>query len=304
MQTKWHHQKKSLNPRLIWAIIGFIIFFSCLSFIQVKENLFDNPVPVTTFSETTNLEHSSPSPTSATTTAVLAETKKSTPSAQPLSTTSPLKQSKKIYSIALIGDSMVDTMGENTDYLQKSLSTRYPTTEFKLYNYGIGGENVEQGLNRVNKPFNYKTRNYPPLPELKPDILIIGSFSYNPFPQHDVARHNRLLQSLINQGRGITPKIYLLAEIAPLKDGFGEGPGGVNWPKDKAAEHSLHITEQLDDTVKLAKTENIPLINTYQTSKVNGNYGNKAYVNSHDGIHPSPEGHIFMADIIANFLKF
>ena len=199
---------------------------------------------------------------------------------------------------------MVDTMGENTDYLQKSLTNKYPQTEFKLYNYGIGGQNVEQGLGRFNLPFNFKTRNYPPLSELDPDFLIVGSFSYNPFPQHDVAKHNRLLQSMINQARGTSAKVYLLAEIAPLKVGFGNGPGGVNWPEDKSTLQATHIIEQLNDTVNLAKTENVPLINVYQASKINGNYGNKIYVNSNDGIHPSVEGHILMADIIANTLNF
>jgi lysophospholipase L1-like esterase len=199
---------------------------------------------------------------------------------------------------------MVETMGENTDYLQKSLASRYPSTQFKLYNYGIGGQNVEQGLSRFPSPFNYKTRNYPPLSEIHPDILIVGSFSYNPFAEHDRTKHSRLLREMVNQARGVSGRVYLLAEIAPLKDGFGQGVGGINWPEDKATTQAVHIIEQLDDSVTVAKTENVPLINAYQSSKVNGNYGNKIYVATHDGIHPSIEGHVFMANLIASLLSF
>jgi len=76
---------------------------------------------------------------------------------------------------------MIDTMGENLDYMQKSLGAKYPGTTFKLYNYGIGSQNIEQGLARLNSSFSYQTRNYPPLSKISADVLILGSFAYNPF---------------------------------------------------------------------------------------------------------------------------
>lgn len=279
-----------------------ILAFGLFSYFHKTSQLMTQPQPLMVKTLTPKASAVSLSTTTASAAAVLgAEVKTIAKDVGPKpSSTLP----KQLYTIALIGDSLIDTMGENTDYLQTSLSQKYPGTEFKLYNYGIGGQNIEQGLDRFNQPFNYKTRNYPPLPELKPDILIIGSFSYNPFPQHDVAKHDRLLQSMINQGRQIPSQVYVLAEIAPLKNNFGVGPGGVNWPADRAKEQADHIIEQLQGTVKMAQMENVHLINVFEASKVDGNYGNPKFVSSNDGIHPSADGQVFTADIIAKSLKF
>ena len=43
-------------------------------------------------------------------------------------TPSPIVLRKSLYTIAIFGDSMVDTMGENLEYLQKILSHKYPNT--------------------------------------------------------------------------------------------------------------------------------------------------------------------------------
>ena len=94
---------------------------------------------------------------------------------------------------------MVDTMGENMEYLGESLQTVYPQTKFNLYNYGIGGQNVKQGLDRFNQPFSYQTRNYPPIIGINADIIIVASFAYNPFSPHNRDQHWLTLTELVNQ---------------------------------------------------------------------------------------------------------
>ncbi len=220
------------------------------------------------------------------------------PTASPSPTIRPLQ--KKAYTIAIIGDSMVDTMGENLEYLQKNLQGRYPATTFHYYNYGIGGQNVTQGLSRFDSPFSYKTRNYPPISQISSDILIVASFAYNPFAPHDRNRHWSELSSLVSKAKVAAKQVYLLAEIAPLKKGFGKGPHGVNWPEDQAYTHALHIIEQLENAQNLARELQVPLIDAFTLSKVNGNFGNPAYVSSNDGIHPSVAGEVFMANVISS----
>lgn len=219
-------------------------------------------------------------------------------------TPSPVVLSKSSYSIAIFGDSMVDTMGENLEYLQKILSSKYPNTAFKLYNYGIGGQNIEQGLARFESSFTNRERNFPPIPALNPDILIIGSFAYNPFSTHDRNKHYLLLRELLAKAKQMPSDIYLLAEIAPLKNGFGVGKNGVNMPADVAYEQALHIIEQLDDAENLSAAENTPLINAYYVSKIDGKFGDPYYVNGDDGIHPSVAGHALTAQLIAVKIRF
>ncbi|OGH42275.1 MAG: hypothetical protein A3H79_01720 [Candidatus Levybacteria bacterium RIFCSPLOWO2_02_FULL_36_8b] len=219
-------------------------------------------------------------------------------------TPSPVLLKKSTYSIAIFGDSMIDTMGENLEYLQKTLASKYPNTSFKLYNYGIGGQNIEQGLARFESSFVNRERNYPPIPALNPDILIIGSFAYNPFSTHDRNRHYALLRDLLARAKTLSSKIYLLAEIAPLRTGFGAGKNGVNMSEDTAYQHALNIIEQLDDVINLSAQENVPIINAYYASGIEGKFGDPYYVNQDDGIHPSFAGHVFTAEIIAAKVKF
>lgn len=226
-----------------------------------------------------------------------------TPTLTPTLIPTPIILKKSSYSIAIFGDSMVDTMGENLEYLQETLASKYPKTRFDLYNYGIGGQNVEQGVGRFESSFANRERQYPPLPQLSPDVLIIGSFAYNPFPTHDRNRHYSLLKELIAKAKTLSSKVYLLAEIAPLGVGFGKGKNGVNMPENVAFEHASHIVEQLDDVINLSKEQNISVINVYYESRYDGSFGDPYFVNKDDGIHPSIAGHYFTAESIVEKIK-
>lgn len=205
---------------------------------------------------------------------------------------------KSSYTIAIFGDSMEDTMGDNLEYLSQSLKNKYPQTSFHFYNYGIGAENVEAGIARLSQELHYQSRNYPSLTSLKPDILIIGSFAYNPFAPYDRDRHWLKLSELVQNAKNISAKVYILAEIAPLRSNFGQGPNGVNWPADVAYTHSGHIIEQLENAVGLSRSLNVPLINAFYPSR-----DTTGYVNPSDGIHPSVSGHQFTADIITQTIQ-
>lgn len=290
------------NKLLLFAFQSQVILFLILLFTF----LFKTKV---SSSETTII-----SPLSQNTTSVLGVTQEPTPTITPTlppptptltPTPTVIALPKRAYSIAILGDSMVDTMGERLEYLEHSLKRRYPTTEFSLYNYGRGAETVAVGLARLHSEFNYQDRHYPPLSELRPDILIIGSFAYNPFTPYDRDKHWLTLAQLVNEAKRISPQVYLLAEIAPLRNDFGKGVNGVNWESDTAYQHSARIIEQLENTVGLSRSLPVPLIDAFTPSQINGEKeGKRTLVNSHDGIHPSVAGHEFIAEIITNTLKF
>ena len=236
------------------------------------------------------------------TTVVISAAPTPTPSPSPSPTPAPSVRpvpNKQSYIIAAYGDSMVDTMGENLDYLDKQLMVRYPTTKFKFYNYGIGSQNIVEANKRFSEPFIYQARNYAPIDEINADIIIVSSFAYNPLFPYDKNIYLLALKDVLSKAKATGAKVYLLTEIAPIKEGFGKGVGGVNWDEAKVKEHVGYILQNLDASVALASQTNTPLINAYKKSQVDGRYGNKIYVGSHDGIHPSVEGEVFMADIIA-----
>lgn len=211
---------------------------------------------------------------------------------------------KKTYSIAIIGDSLVDTMQTSFPYLTESLHNRFPDVDFKLYNYGMGSENVEKGLARFDQKLIYKDRIYPPLSTLSPDIVIIGSWAYNPYYPPDPQKHKRLLTEVVKKTQATGAHIYLLEELAPLGSDFAKGVGGVSFSKEEAVKQSKRIIEQLHNVKDIAKSFNILLIDVYDKTKMSASeFGQTIYTNQTDGIHPSPLGHRLTADIIAQTLK-
>ncbi len=268
---------------LLLLIIGCLF----LIFIQLKRESKSETTPPP---QATDL--STPSPTST-------STEKPTPSP------TVQKLSKKLYKVAAIGDSMIETIGGNLDYLYKELKKKYPDTDFYMYNFGISSENVIEGLARFDKPFAHSDRSYPSISEVKPDVIIVGSYAYNP-PQGDTKTlHFNALSEMIKKARSITGNTYVLAEIAPLKENFGNGPGGINWPPELVATHVAKIVDLMQNARSLPGALNVRLIDVYsKTTSENSPYGQAKFVDSYDNIHPSIYGHTFMAQVMVEVIKF
>lgn len=222
--------------------------------------------------------------------------------AVPTPSPTPVQLKKKSYRVAVYGDSMVDTMGELLEYLDHELKIKYPTTTFGLYNYGVGSENVEAGLARFHDTFSNRSRSYPPISQIHADVIIIGSYAYNPFTPYDRDKHWLTLTKLVQEAQKTGAKVYLLAEIAPVRKEFGSGPNGVNWSPEASYTHSGRIIEQLENAVGLSRALHVPLINVYEASKKEKDF--TKYINSSDHIHPSVEGHELTAKMIVEGVAF
>lgn len=222
--------------------------------------------------------------------------------AEPTPTATPAASLKKsTYTIALYGDSMVDALGTELTLLQQALAEKYPQTTFKLYNYGVGAQTVQDGFERFAEPLDYQDRQYPPMSELKPDVLIIGSYGYSPFDPHYRDLHWLNLTNLVEQAKAVTPNVYLMAEIAPLRDAFGVG--SLDWPLTVRRDHAKNIKEQLENALNLSKDLKLPLIDAYSPTIVKDGFGSFAYTDQKDGISPSPEGKAFILNLIAESIK-
>ena len=62
---------------------------------------------------------------------------------------------KSSYTIAVLGDSMVDTLGPGVPHLKSALKSVFPRTSFTIYNYGVGGTNIDYGLARLTSDYLY-----------------------------------------------------------------------------------------------------------------------------------------------------
>jgi lysophospholipase L1-like esterase len=206
--------------------------------------------------------------------------------------------------IAILGDSMVDTMGTGLPYLDKALKAQFPKMEFNLLNYGIGSENIVSANSRIDGNYIYKDRSYPKLAEAGADIIIVESFAYNPLEDSDadLAKHREMLTSIIGKLRKDNTSIVFLATICPLKSNFGKGPGGVNWSSDIAWNHATKIQKFLENGISVAKDLGLPVIDAYHPTLLSSGEGIGKYVSTHDGIHPSVAGHQLVSSMIVNKL--
>ena len=209
------------------------------------------------------------------------------------------------YLIALYGDSMQDSMQEHLAYLTTALEEKYSQTEFTIYNYGIGAQDAEAGLARFNNQFGNRGRTYQAITAVQPDVIIIGSFAYNPFNPPSLERHTAALTALVQKAQQVTNSVYLIVEIAPLRAGFAQGPKGVAFSPEQATENSQNVIDQLENTVIIGRSLGVPLINVYADSikTPEDKEGFRQYISQDDGIHPSAQGYALMAEKIVETIE-
>lgn len=201
--------------------------------------------------------------------------------------------------IALYGDSMVDTMETGLPYLDQALKKYYPEAQFKLLNYGIGAQNIETAWERLGQDYHYKDRDYPPITQLGANLIILESFAYNPMGESGLDTQWLKLSQMVSQAQASGSKVMLLATIAPTRTKFGQGPGGVNWPAETAWQQAELIKKYLENTLRLAENLGVPVVDAYHASLLSDGEANLTYINANDHIHPSVAGERLISELIA-----
>ena len=209
--------------------------------------------------------------------------------------------------IALLGDSMIDTLADFS-YFKKSLTNLYPQYHFNILNYGLGASNIEYGLYRLENDYRYQDTFYPSLVSQLPDIVVIESFAYNNFgnSQTGFDKHWLALGAIITKIRYLLPqaKIVLATTIAPNSAIFANNAPGINYSALEKIQQTKTIDLYLQNTINFAKSQKIPLSDSYTPSLVNGD-GNPFFINKTDNIHPSVLGAQFFFDtILETFNKY
>jgi len=212
---------------------------------------------------------------------------------------------KTTYTVALLGDSMTDTLGMDLPHLRTLLTDEYPGYTFALLNYGQGATDMESGLYRLTNSTKYLDRDYPPLLSYKPDILVVESFAYNHWSgeKYDLDRQWLTIAKIIDTVRQNSPdtKIVLAATITPNKDIFGDGV--LNWPKVLKEQSTLIIKAYLQNMVNFATTQGYPLADAYHPSLQADGEGTAAYISSYDHLHPSGDGAYLYSKKIVEAIK-
>lgn len=216
------------------------------------------------------------------------------PTASPLTDLGALSENpkKNAWTIALLGDSMTDTLGRELYHLRTLLTKAYPDYTFKLINYGQGGTDMESGLYRLKNETTYLGETKPPLLSFRPDIVVVESFAYNHWSgeKYDLDRQWITIAKIIDTIKKDLPdtKIILAATIAPNARTYGDG--ALNWNKNLKWDAALITKAYLQNLVNFATSQKYPLANAYYASLDSDGNGIDKYINQGDHLHPSGDG--------------
>ncbi len=212
----------------------------------------------------------------------------------------------KIITIAVLGDSMIDTLGSDLSQLNKSLALYYPYYKFNLLNYGVGSQTIESGIYRLTHDYDYRDKHFESIVSQKPDIVVIESFAYNNFgnSQAGIDRHRQGIESIINTLNKQLPntKIVLAATISPNSIIFGNGIKDIHYTAIEKIEKAYTVKLYLQNLVNFANTKGYPLADAYHSSLF-GNDGFKEFISKDDSLHPSDSGAIFFCDTLADTIS-
>ncbi len=224
------------------------------------------------------------------------------PAPQVLGDTTSIPSTKQVVKIALLGDSMIDTLGSGAPSLASALAPYLPNYQLNILNYGYGASNIEYAQTRLISDYDYNNQHVPSLISQSPDVIVIESFAYNNFgntPQ-GLSRQQTALTNIVNTIKQKLPncKIIIAATIAPNATIFGNGITGLNLTSTEKIEKTATIKLYLNNAIKFATTKNIPLADAYHPSLINGD-GNPDYISTKDHLHPSLIGANFFSTILA-----
>ncbi len=209
--------------------------------------------------------------------------------------------------IVILGDSMVDVLGEDLSYLRQELENYFPNIDFQFYNYGVGATDIEYGYERLTESYQYKNKRFPPLLSIKPDILIIESFAYNNFGygQEGLDKHWLLIAEIIGKVREATPgtKIILAATIGPNSKIYGDGISGLHWNQAQKLIKAETVRQYLSNMVNFAESQGYPLVNAYRASVDISGEGRPIYIDPEDNLHPSKNGKELFCEHLADKIK-
>lgn len=204
------------------------------------------------------------------------------------------KRKKEKVKVAVLGDSMVDTLGPGIPCLEEKLETYFFAHDFDVYNCGVGSSDLEYALERLTNSYEYEDMQFPPVLSLEPDILIIESFAYNNFGygQEGLDRQWLLISQIIEKVHEVSPstEVILATTIGPNSKIYGDGISGVHWNQAQKLVKAETVRNYLENMVDFAQSQGYPLADTYHDSTNIAGEGRRIYINPDDNLHPSDDG--------------
>jgi len=217
--------------------------------------------------------------------------------------------SGKIIKIAALGDSMTESYGETFSEFLEILKGSYHDKEFSFFNYGVGGTRAGYGLWRLTHEYEFKSKKWPSLVSIAPDIVLLESFAYNNASdgiygdglKHLGEMHEEIVRTLRKQTNA---HIIFVVAIAPDLDHFLEGNSNfIYTPKSILRGMAEDRARYLEEGLCIAERLKLPVANVYQACIDKESQGILRATFIGDGIHPGPAGNRLTAEVVAETIR-
>lgn len=197
----------------------------------------------------------------------------------------------KVINIALIGDSMIETLTPEAPILKNSLSLYFPNQVFYIHNYGFPAKTIDFAHSKIHEIIRQN-----------PDIVVLESFAYNNYgnTQEGFDKQWHYLGAITTEIKNKLPntKIILATTIAPISVEFANG-SEFSFSAIEKIEKTKTIKIYLENTKNFANSQNFYLADAYTLSLNKNNDGYRELVEKEKNIHPSSLGHQLFSDSIA-----
>ncbi len=209
------------------------------------------------------------------------------PIVTPLPTKEPVAARTKNLTVALLGDSMMQTMGEAIP-LKNFLEEDLPEYSAKILNFGVGSTSIETAPGRV-----------PQVISQNPDVVVIDSFGYN-HAAISLDEQWQLLIKIVDAFKAQNIKVVLLADIAPNSHIYAKGIEGINWSEADRQQEAGRTRDFIVNIIRFAQGSKLPLADAYSESLGPDGEGKTMYIEQTSNLHPSAEGHRLVSQKIAD----
>lgn len=211
--------------------------------------------------------------------------------------------------VACLGDSMFETMGEECAILKRELQTAYPQVEWVVQNHGVGSTRANYALYRLTHDYEHWGRTVKSLAYQNPDLVLLESFAYN----HTLDREEGLkpyqavMTRIVEHIRLYTgAKILFVRTIPPDHSRFLESvPNFYELPLENRQIIARTVDMYMAEAKEWAEGQGLPCADAYAAclEEIGRGVPHERFVDPGDNIHPSEYGHLAVARCIVEALQ-
>lgn len=208
------------------------------------------------------------------------------------------------FKIALVGDSIFDSWGDDCPEMSQELKRLYSHSDFLIENHGLAGSRAGHALWRVSNDYPKDGRLCRCLSMFNPHVTVIDSFAYSNRTDgpEGMSEYRDVLRRLVDEIRTTTAsQILFCLSIPPHRDRFLETtPSYFNTSRATRQRMADDVKLYLDEARRIAQDEGWPIADVAIDieKRVLAGENMRQFINQSDSLHPSRYGFQTMATLI------